>query len=281
MRPSVEPFCAGVFGSVSSGLCFSKPAATCEGKRLPATSALLGTGFRANIKEGSVGVCSNNCRSLVGRGGRIMSPRNSNKPAKREAIAFWLIVLLICAIAGVLSYQAGRNWVGRRLAEVDLGSEQRAAVPGDEAGAEVASSLEQQEAPVRPVIEIEERPPTEGESREMEVRTAEERAEQSQPQNGAQLRAQEGDKDQSGEELAGIDSGEWVVISGSFSKADNAQGQADRLKTGGYTPFVTEITKDGVTFHRVNVGSFDERSDADALVRKLRDDDFVAELIHR
>ncbi len=38
----------------------------------------------------------------------------------RQTVAFWLMVVLICAIAGVLSYQVGKNWVGRRLAEVDL-----------------------------------------------------------------------------------------------------------------------------------------------------------------
>lgn len=208
-----------------------------------------------------------------------MPTRNNIHQHRRETLAFWMIVLLICAIAGVLSYQAGRNWVGRHLAEVDLHEERGTAVTVDEPGTELAPVAEEGRAPLQAVVEVEEREASEGEQAEMKLREVQERAEEYGPQDGAELHAAEGDEAAAGDESSAPGSGEWVVTAGSFAQAENANRQVERLKAKGYTPLITEITREGRTYHRVNAGTFANRAEAEALVQKLRDDHFVAGLI--
>ncbi len=212
-----------------------------------------------------------------------MPTRNSIGQHRRETLAFWLIILLICAIAGVLSYQAGRNWVGQRLAEVDLHEERGVSLGVEESGTQTVPVTDEgeAEAPLQPVVEVEERAPTEGEQAEMKLREAEKRADEYGPQDGAELHAAEDDERADSDESSAPASGEWVVTAGSFAQAENANRQADGLRAKGYTPLITEITIEGRTFHRVNAGTFETRAEAEALVQKLRDDDFVAGLIHR
>ena len=206
---------------------------------------------------------------------------NTREQQRREALGFWLIVLLICVIAGLLSYQAGRNWVGQRLSEVDLDKQRQTALPTDEGGTEAGPGSEQGETPLRAVVEIEERAPTEGEQLEIKMRELERQAEDSGPQDGAEVNAAAADPGVAGDEASARGTGEWVVVAGSFAQADNADHQAEELAAKGYKPLLTQITKDGVTYHRVNVGSFEKREDADNLVGKLRDDDFAATIVHR
>jgi cell division septation protein DedD len=135
-----------------------------------------------------------------------------------------------------------------------------------------------EDAPLQPVVEIEERDPTEGEKLEMKLREAEERAAAG-PQNGAELHATETEGgDQPRSETA---SGDMVVISGSYVKRENAERQVAKLEAKGFTPFITEIDSSGVTYHRVNVGSFAEREAADELVERLREEGFVAGVVTR
>ncbi len=210
-----------------------------------------------------------------------MPARKSTEQQRRETIGFWLIVLLICVIAGIVSYQAGRNWVGQRLAEVDLQTKQEIAEPTDEATIPTVTISEEAELPLQPVVEVEERAPSEGEKLEMKLREAEERAQEHEPQDGAELHALESDRDAASQESEGSGAGEWVVVAGSFVQSENAQNQAAKLTAKGYSPLVTDITKDGITYHRVNAGSFAKREQAQELVQKLRDDDFDATIAHR
>ena len=210
-----------------------------------------------------------------------MPTRKSTEQERREATGFWLIVLLVCVIAGVVSYQTGRNWVGQRLAEVDLQTKQEIAKPTDEGAIPTVPVPGEAELPLQPVIEVEERAPSEGEKLEMKLREVEERAQEHEPQDAAELHAIESDRGTASQEPEGSGAGEWVVVAGSFVQGENAQNQAAKLTAKGYSPLVIEITKDGITYHRVNVGSFDKREQAQELVQKLRDDDFDATIVHR
>ncbi len=198
----------------------------------------------------------------------------------RQTVAFWLMVLLICAIAGVLSYQAGKNWVGRRLVEVDLEAGARPEPPGESPVAEVPSSGQEEEAPLRPVVEIEEREPTGSEGLlSAPGQEGEQTAEG--PQDGAELHMSESEATGDGSEQPSATEGEWVVTAGSFAEEDNARRQVQKLEERGYSPFITQIKNEGITYHRVNVGTFSGRDDAEALAQKVREDGFVAGLVHR
>ncbi len=205
------------------------------------------------------------------------SPKNQES---RQTLAFWLLVLLICVIAGVLSYQVGKNWVGRRLAEVDLQAGVQPEPVGEAPTAKVSSGKPEEEAPLRPVVKIEEREPTGSEELFSEPGLEGEQVTE-EPQDGAGLHAGESETTGVGSEQPVAVEGEWVVTAGSFTEEDNARRQARKLEQRGYSPFITQIKNEGITYHRVNVGTFSNREDAEALAQKVREDGFVAGLVHR
>ena len=198
----------------------------------------------------------------------------------RQTVAFWLMVLLICAIAGVLSYQLGKNWVGRRLAEVDLEAGTRPEPPGESPVAEAPPGEPEGEAPLRPVVEIEEREPTGSEGLFSQPGQEGEQTAEG-PQDGAELHTSESEATGDGSEQPSTAEGDWVVTAGSFTEEDNARRQAQKLEQRGYSPFITEIKNEGITYHRVNVRTFSKRDDAEELAQQVREDGFVAGLVHR
>ena len=199
---------------------------------------------------------------------------------RRQTTAFWMMVLLICAIAGVLSYQAGKDWVGRRLAEVDLEAGARPESPGESPVADVPSSGQEEEAPLQPVVEIEEREPTGSEGLFSQPGQEDEQIAEG-PQDGAELHTSEPEATGDGSEQPSTADGEWVVTAGSFTEEDNARRQAQKLEQRGYSPFITEIKNEGITYHRVNVQTFSKREDAEELAQQVREDGFVAGLVRR
>ncbi len=198
----------------------------------------------------------------------------------RQTVAFWLMVLLICAIAGVLSYQVGKNWVGRRLAEIDLEAEARPEPPGESPATVMPSAEPEEEAPLQPVVEIEEREPTGSEGLFSQPGQEGEQTVEG-PQDGAELHTSESEASEDTSEQPSTADGEWVVTAGSFTDEDNARRQAQKLEQRGYSPFITEIKNQGITYHRVNVRTFSKRDDAEELAQKVREDGFVAGLVHR
>jgi len=198
----------------------------------------------------------------------------------RQTVAFWLMVLLICVIAGVLSYQIGKNWVGRRLAEVDLQAGARPEPAGEAPTAEMPSGEQEEQAPLRPVVEIEERAPTGSDKPFSEPGQEGEQTAEG-PQDGTELHTSESEATGDGSEQPSTAQGEWVVTAGSFTEEDNARRQAQKLEQRGYSPFITEIRNQGITYHRVNVRTFSSRDDAEELAQKMREDGFVAGLVRR
>jgi DedD protein len=62
----------------------------------------------------------------------------------------------------------------------------------------------------------------------------------------------------------------WVVQLGSFSTKVNADKLNLSLRKAGFPAFVEPLTKDGKTSYRVRVGPEILRSDADALLKKIK-----------
>ncbi|MEM6820114.1 MAG: SPOR domain-containing protein [Pseudomonadota bacterium] len=62
----------------------------------------------------------------------------------------------------------------------------------------------------------------------------------------------------------------WVVQVGSFGQRANAEALMKRLIDGGFPAFVSEIQASGRTMHRVRVGPQKNRAAADAMVARLK-----------
>ena len=63
----------------------------------------------------------------------------------------------------------------------------------------------------------------------------------------------------------------WIVQLGSFTDEDNAQSLNTKLRQAGYPSFVEPIKKDGKLSYRVRVGPEIKRSEADSLLKKLKE----------
>jgi len=63
----------------------------------------------------------------------------------------------------------------------------------------------------------------------------------------------------------------WIVQLGSFTDEDNAQSLNTKLRQAGYPSFVEPIKKDGRNSYRVRVGPEIKRSEADMLLKKLKE----------
>lgn len=207
-----------------------------------------------------------------------MGRRGSKTDRWREGIGFWLIVFLICMVAGVISYQAGKNWVGRRLAEINLQPGGPQIPPETEADRDLADREEPTapRPPLTPQISIQEREPREAEKEEVK-RAALEREAREEPQDAAQLNAQREEALSEAE----VNEGGFVVTAGSYASSDNAQRVVQRLTEKGYHPFVTEVEKEGIIYQRVNVAIFDDRSQAEQLRDQLQQEDFVSGVMSR
>lgn len=207
-----------------------------------------------------------------------MSRRRPTTDQWREGLGFWLIVFLICIVAGVISYQAGKNWVGRRLAEVNLKAS-RPQLPAEQEDDTAVVELPEPGAsgpPLTPQVTIEEREPTAAEKMEVEV-AARERQVRAEPQDGAQLNVER----EEAAPAADVNEGGYVVTAGSYTDSANAQRVIEQLTDKGYHPFVTEVEKEGVVYRRVNVAVFDDRSQAEELRNELQKSGFVSGVMPR
>jgi DedD protein len=73
--------------------------------------------------------------------------------------------------------------------------------------------------------------------------------------------------------------GEWTVQLGSFSELANAQRLAERVATYGYTANVSDHVVGGRTLHRVRVGGYASRSEAEAANASLAAHGFVVQVV--
>ena len=63
----------------------------------------------------------------------------------------------------------------------------------------------------------------------------------------------------------------WIVQLGSFSHEENAEALNQKLRMSGYPAFVEPLKKNGALSYRVRVGPEIKRSDAETLLKKLKD----------
>jgi len=63
----------------------------------------------------------------------------------------------------------------------------------------------------------------------------------------------------------------WIVQLGSFTDEENAQSLNKKLREAGYPAFVEPLKKNGIFSYRVRVGPEIKRSEADKLLKKLKE----------
>ena len=63
----------------------------------------------------------------------------------------------------------------------------------------------------------------------------------------------------------------WIIQLGSFTDEENAQSLNIKLREAGYPAFVEPLKRNGKTSYRVRVGPEIKRSEADKLLKKLKE----------
>jgi cell division protein FtsN len=210
--------------------------------------------------------------------------------ATHEALGFWAVALGICLVAGIVSYEAGKYWVGRQLAQTFAADNRPRPVAGTTTD-EPWGNSGQEPPPSRPKVELEPRAPSDAEEKDLVV---------SGPQDATSTPGSERSEDEArgqkeqgppasaapSESVAapsppasrGSDPG-YLVTAGSYTVAANAERVRGDLEARGYHPYITELQQRGVTYHRVVVGVYGDRSQAEEVRRKLDQSGFVSGVV--
>lgn len=199
-----------------------------------------------------------------------------------ESLKFWTVVAVLCVIVGSAAYFFGRDYVGEHLHEMEVQQSAPTIQPQPGARPVAAGEDTSSDPPVEPMVSVREREPSSREERRA-------RRELEEPQDGAQLNAalaaEEDDEEiddapedagQTEDETSSEDDEGYAVVAGSFADDANAQQQIQRLAERGYQPFITTYERDGITYRRVNVGTFSTREEADGVEEELSSEGFDA-----
>ncbi len=204
-----------------------------------------------------------------------MRPRRPKRTsALREGLAFWSIVIVVSAVAALIAFRVGRDWLGKRLGSVDMSPQAPRIVAQTRTDSDEATRAEQEaKAPEKAAVNVEEREPSAAERRDVERGEA-----AGEPQDGAQLHGREGDESAGkaaatdDTEAGADDSGEggrWIVTTGSYADKGNATRAVARLAARGYKPTTETFERDGREHTRVIVAVMRERRRAEELCDEL------------
>lgn len=206
-------------------------------------------------------------------------------------LGFWSVVLLLCAGAGAASYWVGRNVIGawgehgtpvRDLTTSLLAEEKEEGKKAWERRARGARSARPmvEVVPAEPIEEPEEEPtPEEPEEPEESAREEEgtdtpDEREEGPTREGAEREStpkpeKPDEPPEPRRERERPTTGLFVVRAGSFTDDEYLEERKAALRQRGYSPWVTEYTKDGMVYHRVNVAQCPTRQEAELLKKEL------------
>ncbi len=229
----------------------------------------------------------------------MRSSRRRKTNAFRDSLVFWSLVLFLGAGIACAGFVLGRDWLGRRMAGVDMTPGAPRMVPTDEDPA--IDEPKSKTPPAKVEVKMEEREPDDFELRRIEDKEA------SGPQDGAQLHEEEGDgtgedtddapsladEGDDGEEPVEREStrarsekakakrtrGRFVVTAGAFDDASNAQKVVADLKDKGYSPVVELTRRGGRELRRVVVSTTSSRAEAVELRDELEREGIRAGII--
>lgn len=219
-----------------------------------------------------------------------MEPTAHRAPGPiRETLVFWFLVFLVSSGAAAISFRVGRDWLGKRLTNVErAGSAPRIVAHVRTDSEEAARADTEAKAPQNAAVSVEDREATLGEKRHVLSGQA-----PGQPQGGADLsQAGQGSKasregrkarphtddaagagDLTGDAAAADSSpsrgGRYLVTAGSYATREEAQRVVSDLTDKGFAPSIETNTHQGKTVHRVKVGVVRGRDKAQELQDEL------------
>ncbi len=197
-----------------------------------------------------------------------MERRRRRQPSPlRQSLTFWGVVLFVCVVAGLVSFKFGRDWLGKRLADLEMTPGAPRIVAQSNSQSEAAARAEAEaKAPEKPEVALEDREPTAAEKRDREEQRA-----LGEPQDGAQTNqgAAEGTSSSGAGAPTDDDEGRFLVTAGAYPDETNASRIVATLAARGHTPEIEKITRGGREFYRVNVAVMRGRSNAEGLRDEL------------
>jgi cell division septation protein DedD len=211
-----------------------------------------------------------------------MESRRRRRPTPfKEAMSFWLIVMVLATAAAAISFRVGRDWLGRKLSSVEVSGGAPRIVAQTKVDPEEAARAEvEAKAPANAVVTTEDRAPTDPERQKIESDQA-----LKEPQDGAQLNqskakpdksagdddtgAASGDKGSTKSASAPAKKGKYVVTAGSYADEANASRVLAKLAAKGYSPYMETVHRGGKTLHRVNVAEVRDRDRAEEMRDEL------------
>jgi len=223
----------------------------------------------------------------------MRSSRRRKPNPVRDSLVFWSLVLFLAAGVAVAGFVMGRDWLGRRMASVDMTPGAPRMLPTDE-DPSAGRGAKAQNAPAKAEAKIEEREPDAAELRKIDA------GRDSGPQDGAELHHEgdEADESKPAPSRAEADDGgssdepdrprrgrprhskgRFVVTAGAYSTAANAQRAVAKLKDAGYSPAVELAEVNGREVRRVVVEATDSRSEAEELREQLEQEGIRAGII--
>ena len=193
----------------------------------------------------------------------------------REALGFWVITLGLCALAGLGSYELGRNWVGRTLGEAI--SSENVQIKAQQPNATAANALtaESGPPPAEAKVEMQPRDASDAEKQDLTGQGASSSPAASAAAGSAPATAAGGaaPADTTPPAASG---GAYQVIAGSYTSPSKAEHVQTALQQLGYNPTVTLVKKGDKTYHRVIVGAYDDKDAAEAVRKELADAGYAA-----
>ena len=245
-----------------------------------------------------------------------MARRDQHRELRRsralETIGFWILTLIVCAVAGAVCHRLGKAYLAeepsRRAAASPAGPRPDDPVAPSDDGLGSEAAREKQ-----PVIEV--RAPStvpdagdafgaRGDKADQASRDdsaaaglteagnpaaatgadGARRGGRAEPQAARReaTRPPEQDEPAPRETVPVVPAGgRYAVRAGSFTDPANAQRVAADLRERGYLPQVASFTKDGKTYDRVTVGSYNTEGEASEVRDILRQEGFSAAQVTR
>jgi cell division septation protein DedD len=187
-----------------------------------------------------------------------------------RTVRFWAAVFMVCTIASLASYRVGRDWVGKRLADMKFGEGAPRILAQGASNAETGA-IDEAKAPDKPEVTLEERAPT-----SLEAQRLKKGENATEPQDGAELNAQQEQvkppKDDSSVlqgDGEGSEHQRYLVTAGSYAEEANASRVVARLAAKGYKPQVETVTRNGQTLRRITVAVVYGKTEAENLQAEL------------
>lgn len=209
-------------------------------------------------------------RSRIHRGSRI-----------GEIATFWAMIAIASLLLSGLAFFAAKYWVGGLMAHSktpEAGPQFVLKAQGDKTDEGTdESDTTRVTPPPQAVVKVQQRAPTDAEKGEVEQLFPQDAADlhkdgkKDEPDDsvGGDEKPVKGDADADKGASSGESGGRYTVVASSYRDAANARREAEKLGNRGYNARIVDVDVDGKTYHRVVVGAYSDRSEANKMRDKL------------